>query len=287
MCYKGELLFCHRIRKEFTAMNIKERQRFVKVLTTVATNPIFRDKYRSLGRLHSKMPSKLLHHMPQIFLPWHRWYLLEFENFLRQVDCRVTIPYWNWSKDAKHWAQATEASDVWHPGSGGLGGDGGLLHGCVTDGPFKEGHFFIPQNIGESCLKRSFNLSCSLPSKEQVQNAIDDENFTVFEDFVRNVIHPALHDCIGGHMSEHHSSAFTPEFWIHHSFVDKIWADWQTKRKNRAFEYFTTISFEMPLSRRFPWELLDNHGLPGDVRVSYEHLGDSAHEHNFGPDSFV
>ena len=285
MCYEGELLFCHRIRKEFTAMNVEERQRFVQALRTAATNPVYRAEYRRLARIHSRMPSKLLHHMPQIFLPWHRWYLLEFENFLRQIDCRITIPYWDWSKDTRHWARKTEARDVWNAGPHGLGGDGILPHGCVLEGPFREGVFFIPETIGEDCLKRNFNLSCSLPSREQIQEKANEENFTAFENFIRDRIHPALHDCVGGHMLKHHSASFTPEFWIHHSFVDKIWADWQMKRGNRTFVYFTSVSFEMPMSERFPWELLDNHGLPGDVRVTYEYPGDSID--GVGLDNFV
>ena len=285
MCYEGELLFCHRIRNEFTAMNFEERQRFVQVLRTAATNPVYRDEHKRLNRLHSRMPSKLLHHMPQIFLPWHRWYLLEFENFLRQIDCRITIPYWDWSKDAKHWARATEAGDVWNPGPHGLGGDGVLPHGCVRDGPFREDVFFVPEWIGEGCLKRNFNRSCSLPRQEQIHEVISDDNFTAFESFIRDKIHPAFHDCVGGHMLQHHSASFTPEFWIHHSFLDKLWAAWQMEKNNRIFEYFINVSFEMPLSGRFPWELLDNHGLPGDVRVSYEHPGDSTHD--VGLENFV
>lgn len=31
------------------------------------------------------------------FLPWHRWYLLQMENLFRRIDCRVTVPYWDWS----------------------------------------------------------------------------------------------------------------------------------------------------------------------------------------------
>lgn len=269
-CYKGELLFCRRIRKDFTAMNIEERQRFVTALRTAATNPIYRDRYRNLGKLHSRMPSQLLHHMPQVFLPWHRWYLLEFEDFLRRIDCRITIPFWDWSKDAEQWAQATDEGNVWNAGLHGLGGDGVLPHECVKDGPFQEGEFFIPETIGQSCLKRNFNRSCFLPAKEQVQKIIDSENFNEFESFTRKVIHPAFHDCVGGHMAKHHSAAFTPEFWIHHSFVDKLWADWQMRSSNRTFQYFPSIPFEMPLTGRFPWELLDNQGLPGEVRVSYE-----------------
>ena len=271
MCYDGELLFCHRVRKEFTRMNFEERRRFVKTMRTAATNPVYRDEFRRICKVHSRMPTKLLHHMPQIFLPWHRWYLLEFENFLRQIDCRVTIPYWDWSKDAKHWARATEIGDIWNPGLHGLGGDGDKYNGCVRNGPFKESIFVIPEKNGEGCLKRNFNLSCSLPSKTTVQKMINDENFTAFEVFIRNTVHPSFHDCVGGHMLKHHTASFTPEFWIHHSFVDKLWSDWQMKRENLTFEYFTDVAFEMPLSGMFPWEVLDNHNLPDEVRITYEH----------------
>ena len=96
-------------------MNFKERYRFVRGLRTAATNPIYKEEYRRLCKLHSRIPSTFLHHMPQIFLPWHRWYLLEFENFLRQIDCRITIPYLDWSKDLDNWARGTKKSDVWNP----------------------------------------------------------------------------------------------------------------------------------------------------------------------------
>ena len=33
------------------------------------------------------------------FLPWHREYLMEFENRLRLFNPLVTIPYWDWAKD--------------------------------------------------------------------------------------------------------------------------------------------------------------------------------------------
>ena len=111
-CYKGDLLLCQRIRKDFKTMNFKERYRFVRGLRTAATNPIYKEEYRRLCKLHSRIPSTFLHHMPQIFLPWLRWYLLEFENFLRQIDCRITIPYLDWSKDLDNWVRGRGKSDV-------------------------------------------------------------------------------------------------------------------------------------------------------------------------------
>ena len=268
-CYEGGLILCHRERKEFTTLNLEERRRFVNVLKTASKNPIYRDEYTRLTKIHSRIPSRLLHHLPQIFLPWHRWFLLEFENFLRQIDCRVTIPYWDWSKDSGHWARATETHDVWSPDSHGLGGDGVFPDGCVLDGPFREGEFFVSETIGNGCLKRYFNLACSLPDKNATEKVIEGRNFTQFERTIRETFHPALHDCIGGHMSAQSSASFTPEFWVHHGFIDKLWSDWQNKGHAYKFQYFKNVAFEMPATSRFPWEFLDNDNLPGNVMITY------------------
>ena len=40
------------------------------------------------------------------FLPWHRWYIREIESLMKEVDCRVTIPYWDWS---------LVSADPWRP----------------------------------------------------------------------------------------------------------------------------------------------------------------------------
>ena len=150
---------------------------------------------------------------------------LEFENFLRQIDCRITIPYLGWNKDSEHRARGTEKSDVWSAIPHGLGDDGQLPQGCVTDEPFKDGIFYIPETIGVGCLKRNFNLSCFLPSKDQIENAINNSNFTVFEKSIRDKIHPSFHDCVGGQRLKHHPASFCHEFWIHHSFVDNLTLD--------------------------------------------------------------
>ena len=48
-------------------------------------------------------------HSPDLFLPWHRWYLSAMEEQLRQIDCRVTIPYWDWSFVSHAW----KVSKLW------------------------------------------------------------------------------------------------------------------------------------------------------------------------------
>ena len=265
-CHDGDLTSCYRVRKEFTTMSVIERRRFIEVLKWASTSPRHRNAYETLTTLHSRIPSKFLHHMPQIFLPWHRWYLLEFENFLRQIDCRVTIPYWNWSRVAEHWTRGS----VWSPASHGLGGNGVLPDRCVMDGPFRKSEFHLPLSVGGGCLKREFNLSCNLPNREDTRNLIQLENFTIFEQTVREQFHTKFHNCVGGNMAHHSTASFTPEFWLLHGFIDKLWADWQRKGAAYQFQYYTNISFTMPGSEQFPWEYLDLDSLPGGVRVLYE-----------------
>lgn len=79
-------------------------------------------------------------HTEDYFLPWHRWYMLAFENMIREVDCRVTIPYWDWA----FWSNVSWKNNIhiWNSHDYGLGGNGDPEKGyCVQDGPFKEGIF--------------------------------------------------------------------------------------------------------------------------------------------------
>ena len=118
-------------------------------------------------------------------------------------------------------------------------------------------------------MKRNFNNSCNPPNADYAQNLVIQENFTVFEKTIREIFHSKFHDCVGESMYCFLTAAYTPEFWLHHGFIDKLWADWQKKKGNK-FEYYPEISFIMPGSDRFPWEYLDVDQLPGDVRVLYE-----------------
>jgi hypothetical protein len=42
-------------------------------------------------------------HASDGFFPWHRWYLWNFENQIRQLGgsyACISIPYWDWTSDA-------------------------------------------------------------------------------------------------------------------------------------------------------------------------------------------
>ena len=65
-------------------------------------------------------------------------------------------------------------------------------------------------------------------------------------------------------------SAEAPEFFLHHGFIDKIWADYQSKSRLKKFVFFSTINARMQGIPYKPRRLLDNNNLPGGVRVCYK-----------------
>lgn len=70
-------------------------------------------------------------HMGPAFFPWHRQYLLLFEEQLRAVDPTVTIPYWDWTVD--------DGPDSYLWQDDFLGGDGDPDQSyAVTSGPFNK-----------------------------------------------------------------------------------------------------------------------------------------------------
>ena len=88
-------------------------------------------------------------------LSYHNRYLLRYENLLRQVDCRVTLAYWDWSLfSMSPWNNTSDR--IWYPGPSGLGGNGSdeSTGGCVTDGPFSRN---VWRKTNGRCLRRRFS----------------------------------------------------------------------------------------------------------------------------------
>ncbi|XP_031570716.1 uncharacterized protein LOC116305035 [Actinia tenebrosa] len=269
-CNAGFYTNCFRVRKEFTQMSFEERRRFVNVYYKATTDPFLRDDFQKILFSHSELPSDFLHHMPQIFFPWHRWFLLQAENFLQQIDCRVTIPYYQWTAAGKNVWRSTNPKDVWSGGPQGLGGNGVPPSYCVQDGKFREGNWHLPVSKGRGCLKRNFDKKCPLYTEKKLQKLLRSKTFKHFEETVREELHSAFHDCIGGDMPDNRKSGHTPEVLLHHAFMDKIWDQWQSKSDWHRYQYFTSLNFRMPVADLYPWQVLDSPNLPGEVGVAYQ-----------------
>ena len=136
-CKHGSLTDCKRVRKNFIDMNDLERCRYVRTVKIASSVEPFKSEYDQLISIHEDLFFVGIHGI-DFFLPWHRWFVLAYENILRKIDCRVTVPYWDWSLDPN----STWTSDVWNDDLcryTGIGGNGTGNNSCVSTG-----HLLIP-----------------------------------------------------------------------------------------------------------------------------------------------
>ncbi|KAJ3529389.1 hypothetical protein NM208_g9783 [Fusarium decemcellulare] len=157
------------------------------------------------------------------FLPWHR-YFMRVHEYLLQSECgyKGGQPYWNEVLDM----DALNESVVFNPNTG-FGGQGDE---CVTDGPFVNLtlHINSTSTSASACLSRAFN-----PTGFQggVQENVDtcfsaatyDEAFECYMDSP----HSAGHSGIGGIMQDVAGSPGEPLFYMHHTYLDRLWWLWQ------------------------------------------------------------
>ena len=255
-CYHG-WFYCCRIRKEIHSMTRSERQLFIDTFKTASRRPDF----KALVRRHQQRFGTTIHAKDH-FLPWHRYYLLEIENILQQVNCRVTLPYWAWCLNANNpWG-----ARLWGSASHWFGGNGVGSGRCVRSGPFRQGLWTL---TGGGCLQRQFGNG--LPTCIDVENVLCHEAgaFDTFEFQLRQWMHDTVHCEIGGTMCSGWA-AEAPEFFLHHGYIDKIWNDWQEKSPAHRNVYFSTQNGNMPAGGGRSRRYLDPARLPGNVCVKYE-----------------
>lgn len=221
---------CARVspRKEVRDMSATEWQRFARALQTVQgqRSP---NAYDRLSNIHNQYNREI--HNVASFFPWHRQFLRELEVLLQQQDSSVTLPYWSWSFDS----QAPEASPIFTDAY--FGGNGRQGDDCVQNGQFRN---YRPAYPEPHCLRRRWNLGNRIGAFYSVEHINRLVSTSTTYDALRQGVefapHAAVHVNIGSDMSTMFSPN-DPIFYLHHAYIDKIWADWQQLRANRLTEY--------------------------------------------------
>ena len=157
------------------------------------------------------------------FLPWHREYLIRFERALQDVAIekgiinsrqQLGIPYWDWSRP----------DDLFK--SDRIGPDGRPTTGEMSRGPFTPSKWpVLPELDGPSLTRFLGQGGGFLPSVDQVGGVMGRDRFEEFRPELE-VLHGAVHIWINGSMARM-TSPNDPIFFMHHSNVDRIWAQWQ------------------------------------------------------------
>lgn len=274
MCRNGSWVTC-RVRREFaTSLTATERAEYIETVKQAANSSAFKDKYEELLTTHKEFFTYGIHHGEnniRYFLPWHRWYILQYENLLREVNPNIAAVYWDWTLDSdspfesKFWGE----NDTW------FGGNGELPEGCVITGPFRNGQFSVISSAGGGCLRRRFDFAAHFPSPVYLERLLRIEDFFNFEEVLESSFHDEIHNNIGAIMSSY-DAASTPEFFLHHVFVDKIWSEWQKRWNND--NYYLGVPYIMPASCVLPKEVLNLSYQLGDTCVVYEEPNTDVHQ---------
>jgi tyrosinase len=255
-----------RVRKSAASLNDAETAAFMEAVVRIKNKPAADGSglsvYDQLVALHGAVMGVFTPASGQStvnfghgnigFLPWHRQYLLDFEDALRAEVPGATLPYWDWADDlgavnelftpsflsSRRWGNPAAVSDgvlrpavpaaerpAWWPGQAA---------GFAVDGLLTEG-------MGTHLTRGS--MEQSWPPSAQWMTALVEADITrpgmhalwmfwlILEQGSPQLpqTHNAGHRFIGGHMG----GSFSPNdpiFWLHHANVDRLWDAWQRRR---------------------------------------------------------
>lgn len=233
------------VRKNQATLTAKEKRDFVNAvleLKRAGRYDAFVSTHNSFIVGDTDNGERTGHRSPS-FLPWHRRFLLQFEQALQSIDPNVTLPYWDWTADR------TASSSLW--GADFLGGNGRSSDGQVTTGAFAFGGGKWPLSVrpdSRSYLRRSLGSAvAALPTKADAESVLAISTYDTApwnsssEGFRNNLegwrgvnLHNRVHVWVGGHMTTG-MSPNDPVFWLHHCFIDKLWAEWQRRHADQGY----------------------------------------------------
>jgi tyrosinase len=207
-----------RIRKDIDALSVTERDLLKKAFGgIIAKDPVDPNSYFVQAGYHW-LPAPLYcqHHVPG-YNPWHRAYLMSFENALRSVPgCeQVTLPYWDITKPFPELLKAAPFDKYTLPKDIGQG----FNHGYVT---MRFNYPDIQQNL------LLYEVTADL---NRALTKTDWEDFHGFWSGASNntiiAAHDGGHGAIGTTMANQSVAAYDPVFWFFHANWDRLWWAWQ------------------------------------------------------------
>ena len=186
-----------RCRRDYRDLTAAEKSRFIAALYDAKARGVI-DDFADLHRDHFDHG-----HNNSSFLPWHREFLRLFELELQVYDSRVMLCYWNSSND-----QST-SSDLW-------------------------ANSFLGQFDAAWDLGRSLGDGGFLASPDTVNDVLDLGTYDAFWPDLEFNVHDGPHPWVGGEMATA-SSPHDPTFYLHHTFIDMLWAQWQLRNPGAPF----------------------------------------------------
>jgi tyrosinase len=209
-----------RIRKDIETLTSDELDRLIEafqgILAKDTSDP---DSYFVQAGYHwLPAPLYCLHHVPG-YNPWHRAYMLSFENALRSVPgCgEVTLPYWDITKPFPEVLKKPPFDSYTLPEGIGPGFDAG----------------YVTQRFDYSEIADRLKLFDVTADLERALTKTDWEDFhgywsgAPYDTII--AAHDGGHGSIGLTMANQSVAAYDPVFWFFHANWDRLWWEWQKK----------------------------------------------------------
>ncbi|MCX5380973.1 tyrosinase family protein [Streptomyces sp. NBC_00091] len=233
------------VRKNQAVLTPDEKRAFVNAVLELKRTGVY-DRYVNAHNYYlmndSDFGNRIGHRTPS-FLPWHRRFLLDFEAALQRVDRNVALPYWDWTADR------AANSSLW--AADFMGGTSRGRDGQVLDGPFAYagGKWAVTVGVDRrTYLRRALGSGGQqLPTRAEVDavlampvydtapwNSASSGFRNHLEGWRGSGVHNRVHVWVGGHMATA-ASPNDPVFWLHHAFIDKLWADWQARNPKAGY----------------------------------------------------
>jgi tyrosinase len=252
-----------RKRKNVKDLEPKEQE----LLKTAFEKAVKSGEHMKLMTFHSQYMFDI-HSFPranQRFLPWHRVYLIKFEEMLNNVvkqeannNSSIALPYWNWATERDipelfhdPIFRPTFDIDVY------LWREVGLPPVLTTFNDFKVKRFLgTDPDVPE------------LPTKEEVDQIKSETEFARFSLGLESGPHNRVHMWVGGEnpnpdpnnpfdytgaMGDAHVSPCDPIFYLHHANIDRIWAGWQKELEDQGTLSHIYPDLDEEKSKMHPW----------------------------------
>ncbi len=208
-------------RRNLARLTVAERQAFTNAVNQLRANGGY-DTY-----VNQHQGAMGHGHGGPAFFPWHREYVLRFERDLQAIDPSVSVPYWDWT-EANLNAAGTE-SLIWRADF--MGGPGQAGSGAVTTGPF----------AGWGLIRNSFNIFGFPGTGGTIATFMSSPDYATFRRIEGP--HGSAHVWVGGFIGNASIAPRDPLFWLIHSNVDRLWAEWINQHSSTAgFQPFLPLS---------------------------------------------
>jgi tyrosinase len=176
-------------------------------------------------------PAPATRHSYDLFLPWHRAYLLNFDHIAREQNPQAILPWWDWTSELSHQVGVppsyTEAETGGKPNP--------LASGTTPDMPGDPARRTrrFPGDPAELPSTENPDPALGLPS---IKFILGLSSYVDFSNQLQNV-HDQIHGWVGGvspddqnlrgDMGSIPTAAYDPIFWAHHVMIDRLWYLWQ------------------------------------------------------------